>query len=215
MKPTLIIGNKNYSSWSLRPWLVLKHMGVEFDEIRIPLDQQDTTVQIEQYSPSGLVPVYQEGELTIWDSLAICEYLAEQQPALWPRDRQARAVARAVSAEMHAGFAELRKTLPLNCRARGRRVALSEQVQRDIRRIQALWIACRHAHAGRGPWLFGEFSIADAMYAPVVLRFQTYGIDGPEPVRAYSDTVLADPPMQAWLAAAEAETETIVIGAAP
>lgn len=206
----LIIGNKNYSSWSLRPWLVLKQSGLEFSEVRIPLDLPDTTDRIRKYSPSGRVPVLRHNELTVWESLAICEYIAELAPdrQLWPADAAARAVARAVSAEMHSGFSDLRSQMPVDCRARRPRTATSA-VQRDIDRICNLWQTCRQEFGGTGDFLFGNFSIADAMYAPVATRFVTYAVPLPPIAQAYVDSLWQLPGMQEWLTAAAAEAEVI------
>ena len=209
MRPTLVIGNKNYSSWSLRPWLAARHAGIEFDEIRIPLYTPDAAAQIQQYSPSGKVPVWREGEFAVWDSLAICEYLAERSPALWPTDATARAVARSVSAEMHSGFVALRTNMTMNARARGRRVAVTPEIAAEIDRIAAIWTDCRHRFGAGGPWLFGAFSIADAMFGPVVLRFVPYGVSRPGAVDDYVATWMADPHLQAWIAAAEQESEVL------
>jgi glutathione S-transferase len=211
MKPRLIIGNKNYSSWSLRAWLVMREAGIEFDEERIALDTPSTSEEIAHYTKSRTVPVLQLGDLTIWDSLAIAETVAERWPAkqLWPEDPDARAHARSISAEMHAGFAALRECMPMNCRAMGRRVTLPDEVAADIDRVFAIWSDCQHQYAGDNGWLFGQFSIADAMYAPVVLRFRTYGINLPESASFYPQRLLASESMQEWLAAAETETEVI------
>lgn len=208
-KPILVIGNKNYSSWSFRPWLVLKQMGVDFDEIRIPLFRQGYQDEIRRHSPAGKVPIYKEGGLVVWDSLAICEYLAEKDRSLWPADPAARAHARSISAEMHSGFAALRSALPMNCRARGRRVELDERVRRDVARIQQIWCACRECYGASGPWLFGAFSIADAMYAPVVSRFLTYGVDCDPVCRRYMEAVLANAHVKQWFADAAQEAEVI------
>lgn len=205
---TLVIGNRNYSSWSLRPWFFMKHSGLAFREIRIPLDQPGTKAEIAKYSPSGRVPVLLAGALTVWDSLAICEYVAEAKALPgWPDNPEDRAVARSVSAEMHSGFAALRSELPMNCRAR-RKLRWSPAVAADIARILAIWEACRSGHVGRGPWLFGRFSIADAMFAPVVFRFQTYGVGLGGAAAEYASTVLADPAILEWEAAARSENET-------
>ncbi|MDZ7652757.1 MAG: glutathione S-transferase family protein [Burkholderiaceae bacterium] len=209
----LVIGNKNYSSWSLRPWLALKMAGIEFDEVRIPLDQPDTKSKILRYSPTGKVPCLIDGRLTVWDSLAICEYVNEThaQGGLWPADRATRATARAITAEMHSGFAALRTHLSMDIRARkparGAEAQRLAGVQADIERIVALWTAALDASGG--PMLFGEFCIADAFYAPVVTRFVTYGVALPPLLAAYSDRVLSLPPMQAWVAAAQAEVEEL------
>lgn len=203
---TLVIGNKNYSSWSLRPWLFMKHQGVDFDEIVIPLDTPTTRETMDKYGPSGRVPVLRKGELAIWDSLAICEHIAELTGAGWPKDPQARAVARSVSAEMHSGFSNLRTLWPMNARARNRRTAMTAALEADIERIDEIWNDCRGRFGAGGSWLFGEYSIADAMYAPVALRFNTYGASISQAARWYIASVLEDAPMQEWLAAAKRET---------
>ena len=211
MKPKLIIGNKNYSSWSLRPWFLLREADIDFDEHRIALDVEDTARQIAEFSPAGKVPVLLLDDVAVWDSLAIAETVAERWPEkkLWPDDADARAHARSVSAEMHAGFAELRSRMPMNCRAMGRRVALPDELTRDIDRVFDIWSDCYRRYGEDGPWLFGDFSIADAMYAPVVLRFRTYGINLPESARHYANRVLQSEAMQEWLFACETETEVI------
>src|ERR1039457_784387 len=158
-KPLLIIGNKNYSSWSLRAWLMLKHARVDFDEVRIPLFVAGYKEKLFSYSPAGKVPVYREGDLLVWDTLAIGEYLYETHPALWPADRTARARARSVSAEMHSGFVPLRKAMPMNIRARGRKVDSSPELEADIARIKTIWRELRKQYAVTGPWLFGRYSI--------------------------------------------------------
>jgi glutathione S-transferase len=206
---TLIIGNKNYSSWSLRPWLVLKQVGIEFAEIRIPLDMPETRNQILRYSPTGRVPVLQYGTLKIWDSLAICEYLSEQFPeqSLWSQDTATRAIARAVSAEMHSGFQHLRQNLPMDCRARIPTPTLSSETQADIDRITTIWQTYRQQHGNHGDYLFGSFTIADAMFAPVASRFVTYNIPLDPISQAYVETLFALPALQEWLAAAALEEE--------
>jgi glutathione S-transferase len=206
----LIIGNKNYSSWSLRSWLTLKQSGLTFEEVRIPLDLPDTHTRILEYSPSGRVPALRQDNLTIWESLAICEYIAELVPDrhLWPTDPAARAVARAVSAEMHAGFSNLRAEMPMDCHAR-RSQAATSAVQQDIDRIFVLWQACRQQFGQGGEFLFGEFSIADAMFAPVTSRFVTYDVALTPAAQAYVNAVWGLPAMQEWLSAAEAEAEVL------
>ncbi len=208
---TLVIGNKNYSSWSLRPWLVLRQAGIPFEEVRIPLYRPDTLDELKAWSPSGLVPLLRDGELKVWDSLAICEYMNERFPEhqLWPADAAARAVARSVSAEMHAGFMGLRSAMCVNIRARYPGQGRTPECLKDIERILALWSDCRARFGVGGDFLFGHFSIADAMYAPVVLRFQTYGVPLEGVARAYADAILALPALQAWMADALAETERI------
>lgn len=208
---TLVIGNKNYSSWSLRPWLAMKQFNVPFHEVRIALYTPESSQEIRQYSPSGKVPVLLDDSLTIWDSLAICEYLAEQFPTTdwWPPDKAARATARSISAEMHSGFLNLRHHMPMNCRARFHDQVITPEVQKDIDRIVSIWKEC-HQNFG-GDMLFGEFSIADAMFAPVVLRFMTYDVPLDAVTKAYSEAILALPAMQEWLQAAEAESESIPV----
>jgi glutathione S-transferase len=208
----LVIGNKNYSSWSLRGWLALAQADLEFEEIRVPLSRPESKEQILRYSPTGKVPCLIDDGLTIFDSLAICEYVNERYAdgRLWPRDPGARARARAVAAEMHSGFAPLRTHMSMDIRARfperGAAAHQRDDVAADIARIKAVWTECL---AAGGPLLFGEFSIADAFYAPVVTRFATYGVALPGPLAAYSDRVIALPSMQRWIAAARTEVETI------
>jgi glutathione S-transferase len=205
---TIYLGNKNYSSWSLRPWLVLKRTTVDFDEVVIPLYQPGSRETILKYSPSGHVPALRHGAVTVWDSLAICEYLAESFPnfALWPKDHEARALARSVSAEMHSGFEALRGHLPMNVRSSFPGRGVTPEAQADINRIMAIWRDCRSRFGeGRGDFLFGEFTIADAMFAPVVSRFRTYRIDLEREADAYCERVIALPAMQEWSAAAKNE----------
>jgi glutathione S-transferase len=206
---TLVIGNKNYSSWSLRAWLFMKHAGVEFHEILVTLDSSGTREQLDRYGPSGRVPVLRHGKLCVWDSLAICEYIAEVSDKGWPKAREARAVARSVSAEMHSGFTTLRSLWPMNARARNRRTAVTAALEADVERIDEIWNDCRVRFGGDGPWLFGEYSVADAMYAPVVLRFNTYGAHISQTARWYMASVLEDAALQEWLAAAKQEPWTI------
>ena len=208
---SLVIGNYNYSSWSLRPWALLRHLGLEFSERRLTLDTPGFAAAVAQYSAAGRVPVLLDGELAIWDSLAIIEYASELAGGRgWPAERSARAVARAVAAEMHSGFAALRNEYPMNIRARGRRVPLTEPLRQSIARIDARWTDCRRRHGAAGPWLFGTYSAADAMFLPVAFRFQTYGSDGLGPeARAYAAAAVADPVIAPWVRAAEAETEVI------
>lgn len=207
--PTLIIGNQNYSSWSLRPWILLKHAGIAFDTLRIGLFTDTFKEEISRYSEAGKVPVYQDGDLLLWESLAICEYIAELRPQLWPEDKQARAIARAICSEMHAGFSALRNELPMNCRARNRRIQISDQCRTDIARIESIWRQCREQYASEGPWLFGRYSVADAFYAPVVLRFQGYALSLSDETQAYCQTVLADPHLQQWITDGRAEPEVL------
>ena len=204
---TLVIGNKNYSSWSLRPWILLKHLGLEFQEQLIPLYQAGSREEMMKWGPSGKVPMLHRGELRIWDSLAICEYIVEVAGRGWPKDPEARAVARSVSAEMHSGFSNLRNQWPMNARAQNRRVPMTPAVQADIDRIEAIWADCRKRFGTSGsPWLFGEYSVADAMYAPVVLRFNTYGSQFLDSTRSYMKAVMEDPLLLEWLEAGKGET---------
>jgi glutathione S-transferase len=205
----LVIGNKNYSSWSLRAWILLRHLGLEFDEIRVQLYTAEFASQIERYSPAGRVPVLLDGDLRVWDTLAIAEYLAEKAGRGWPTPSVARARARSISAEMHAGFQTLRAACPFNARARRRRVAQTPELLADIARIDNIWRESREQFGAGGPWLFGDYSIADAMYSSVVLRFNTYGAELSPVASAYMATVLADPPLIEWLQAAQAEPEHI------
>ena len=211
MDLTLVIGNKNYSSWSLRPWLVLKQAGIPFREIFISLYTEVSPAQIKKYSPSGKVPVLIDGDVTVWESLAIGEHLAGKFPdkQLWPADPAARAVARSVATEMHAGFSALRQHMSMNCRKRLPGKGRTPEVLKDIARITALWNDCRARFGKGGGFLFGKFSIADAMYAPVALRFVTYAVELDPVCAAYVKTITALPAIQQWVADAHAETEVI------
>jgi glutathione S-transferase len=197
---TLVIGNKNLSSWSLRPWVLLKHAGIAFGEQKLALDTPEFYSQIGAISPSKRVPVLYHGDLRIWESLAICEYIAEQFPqaALWPADKRARALARAASSEMHAGFASLRQECSMKVTERHPGFRLSPSTQKDVDRIIELWSECKHAAAVDGPFLFGAFSIADAMFAPVAFRFRTHDIAAPDEARTYVQTLLNLPAMKEW-----------------
>lgn len=207
----LIIGNKNYSSWSLRPWLLMAHHQLAFDEERIPLDEPGTKDRILKASAAGKVPVLKDGDLTVWDSLAICEYVSEKylENRGWPADINARAEARAVSAEMHSGLSAIRGQMPMNCRATGRSVPMTPELEQEIARVDSLWSHYRQKYGANGPWLFGEFSIADCMYAPVTSRFATYGVDLSDTARAYQQQVLNSEAMQAWVQAGREETEIV------
>lgn len=210
-KCVLVIGNKNYSSWSLRAWLAAKQTGVAFEEILVPLMRPETRAAILAHSPSGKVPLLRLGDDQVWDSLAIAEYLAERFPAagLWPADPSARAEARSVAAEMHAGFMPLRRALPMNLRAHLPGRPRAADVEADIARIQDIWTSCRTRFGATGPFLFGGFTIADAFYAPVVARFRSYDVPLADACRAYADAVWQTPDMQAWVAAAAVEQERI------
>ena len=210
--PILVIGNKNYSSWSLRPWIAMKVLGIPFVERRIALYTPGAKEQILRDSPSGKVPCLVHGNLRVWDSLAILETLAEMRPELWPGEPARRATARSACAEMHAGFAALRQHMSMNVRRRYPGKGRTPEVLADIARIVAVWSECLAAageSARRGPFLFGAFTAADAMYAPIVLRFRTYEVELPAICRAYADAMLELPAMQEWIAAAERETESI------
>jgi glutathione S-transferase len=211
--PVLYIGNKNYSSWSLRPWLALTWGGIAFEERVIALGGDGYGAgeikEVVAVSPSGRVPVLHVDGLRIWDSVAICEWAAEKKPALWPSDPGLRAVCRSVVSEMHSGFAAVRRDLSMNIRRRTTAREWPEDTQRDIGHILAVWTALRMEHRSRGPFLFGERSIADAFFAPVCTRFRTYGVTLEGEAAAYSETVLADEAFRKWEADAIAETWTI------
>jgi glutathione S-transferase len=199
----LVIGNKNYSSWSLRPWLALKFLDLDFEEKRIALDRPDTKQEILKHNPAGKVPCLIDGTTTVWDSLAILEYLAERHPRLWPAQAGERARARAVSSEMHSGFPNVRSHMPMNVRNRFPGKGRTAEVDVEIERIEAIW------EAAKKPFLFGAFSAADAMFAPVVLRFRTYEPPLPPACRAYMEAVLGLPAMREWIAAAGREAEAM------
>jgi glutathione S-transferase len=210
-KPTLVIGNKNYSSWSLRGWLLLRGFGIDFDEVQLKFHTAGWRENIGRWSPSGLVPVlWLDGE-PVWDTLAIAETVAERWPEkqVWPRDARARAVARSVCAEMHAGFRSLRGAMPMNIRGSYPGQGMSEEVQRDIDRIAANWARCRERYGQGGELLFGGFTAADAYYAPVASRFVTYAVQLPPVARRYVDALLALPAVREWSAAACAEPEFV------
>jgi glutathione S-transferase len=199
----LVIGNKNYSSWSLRPWLAMKACGIPFEEEVIFLDKPDTQERIRRHNPAGKVPCLIDGGTVVWDSLAILEYLAEKQPALWPAEAKERARARSLAAEMHSGFGAVRSAMPMNVRNRYAGKGRSPEVDSEIRRIDDIWAEARK------PFLFGAFCATDAMFAPVVLRFRTYEPPLSAPSRAYMDAVLALPAMREWIAAAEREGDAL------
>ena len=204
MSLTLVIGNKNYSSWSMRPWFAMKMAGIAFDEVLVPLYEPGSAETIRSYSPAGKVPVLVDGAVTVWESLAILEYLAERHPEaqLWPRDARARAHARAVAHEMHAGFLPLRRECPMNMWHPPRAGTLSPEAEANVRRIEAIWLECRE-HFGRGgPFLFGAFSNADAMFAPVVSRFETYRIAVAPVAMRYMNAIRATAPWHLWRSAA-------------
>ena len=208
----LVIGNKNYSSWSMRPWLALRANHIAFEEVFIPLYTGDTDKQrILGFTQSGKVPALLDDDVTIWDSLAIIEYAAERFPQtrLWPEDRASRAYARSISAEMHSGFAALRNECGMNLHRPVGAITLSANARADIARIQQIWIECRERYGKSGPFLFGAFGGADAMFAPVVHRFRTYAIEVTPGVRHYMDTMMSLPAFQEWTNAGLAETLVI------
>jgi glutathione S-transferase len=209
---TLFLGNKTYSSWSLRAALAVEHVAAPYKEVVIPLGGPGTrTAAIHAHSPSGKVPALQDGDLVVWDSLAICEYLAESFPnaKLWPDDRAARATARCVSAEMHSSFAALRTLMPMNVRRDPVVLAPTPEVAEEIARIHAVWADCRKRFGSGGPFLFGRFSVADVMYAPVATRFRTYGVPLDDVSRAYVSAIYELPAMRKWIADAKRETWAI------
>lgn len=202
-RPVLHIGNKRLSTWSLRPWLALKKAGIDFGEHLIPLDQEETRDQLLALSPAATVPVLETANGNIWDSLAICEWAAEQSPSLWPEDASLRARARAITSSMHSGFSALRSELPMDLQRDKAARDMSVACWADIERIQALWA---HVQSGEGPFLFGEWSIADAFFTPVATRFETYCVPLSTDAAAYVKTLLADPVYKDWHAAARLET---------
>jgi len=208
MSLKLILGNKNYSSWSLRPWIAMRNAGIDFEEEVIPLYEPGSADRILAYSPTGKVPVLLDGEMVIWESLAILDHLAEKFPkaALWPADPKARAHARAISSEMHAGFMNLRRHCPMNMRRERRERELTAEVAADIRRIEQIWTDCRARFGGEGPFLFGAFGAADAMYAPIVSRFASYDIGVGAAAEAYMTAVMALPAWIEWRDAGIAES---------
>ncbi|HEY1076398.1 MAG TPA: glutathione S-transferase family protein [Fontimonas sp.] len=205
---TLYIGSRNLSSWSLRPWLLLRHHQVTFSEHLIELDRSDTRERILAHSPSGRVPLLVDGAVRVWESLAICEYAAERYALrdAWPAQLGARGLARAFATEMHGGFAALRRNLPFDATRDPAPKAVDAETQADIDRICAIWREAREQHGAAGPWLFGEFGIVDAMFAPVALRFEAYAVKLGKPERAYVETVLNHRAVQQWIEAAAAET---------
>ncbi len=198
-RPTLYIGNKRYSSWSMRPWLALKRGGIEFDDVVIPLDVPEFNERIAALSPGRTVPVLHADGAVIWDSLAIAEWAAERAPALWPSDPKTRAVARSLAATMHSGFSHLRREAPMNLKRDNKPKTLSDAGHRDIARIEQLW---REFRAASGPFFFGAWSIVDAFWTPVATRIVSYAIPVEPQARAYVDALLAEPHYQAWRAEA-------------
>jgi glutathione S-transferase len=200
--PTLVIANKCYSSWSLRPWLLMKQLGIPFDEIVIPLDLPDTKAKVLAHSPAGKVPILIDGDVTVWESIAIMEYIGDAFAPVWPSDRDARAMARSVAAEMHAGFSALRSACPMNLGRKFAQKDRGEAVARDVARFSEIVRQARERFGAGGPFLFGAFSAADAMYAPLVTRLDTYSIAIDATTRAYVDAILALPAFQEWRSAA-------------
>lgn len=207
----LIIGNKNYSSWSMRPWLLMRHFEIEFEEVSISLFTDGYEEELAQYTDAGKVPVLHDGELVVWDSLAICEYVSELhlQGRGWPEDGALRAEARSASAEMHSSFLAIRENMPMNCRAR-RQVNFTSEMKAEIKRVDALWQKLRGRYANQGDWLFGEFSIADCMYAPMASRFRTYAPEISDTSRAYVEQILEHPAVADWYDQAADEEAVIV-----
>jgi glutathione S-transferase len=203
----LVLANKAYSSWSLRPWILLSHFKIPFEEVVIPMDRPETRAAMLAYAPTGKCPSLHDGKVAVWESLAIIEYVAEAYPekAIWPKGKAARAHARSLAAEMHAGFAALREACPTNFRRPVRAIPLSEAVRADVARIEAAWLNARESFGKAGPFLFGRFSAADAMFAPVVNRFHVYDAPVSKPTRAYMSAMMTLPAWKAWIAGAEAE----------
>ena len=219
MPLTLVIGNKNYSSWSMRPWVLLKQFGIPFEEIMLKFESKDWNDRIARVAPSLKVPTLWDGEvaaatsLAVWETIAIIEYIAEQFPqmAIWPRDARARAMARAITAEMHAGFQSMRNNMPMNIRSQHPGKGMNAGVAGDIARIETIWLAAREqfgSHAG-APFLFGQFCAADAMFAPVVMRFASYAPTISDVSQRYCEAVKAAPGVSAWIADARRETEFV------
>jgi glutathione S-transferase len=209
----LIMGNRNYSPWSLSAWLTAKSAGMDFDEVVIPLNEGTTRQEILRYWYNGKVPILQHGEITIWESISICEYIAEIYPeaGLWPLEIRARAVARSLSSEVHSGFRSLREHMPMNVRSQFPSEGRIMCVQEEINRVLAIWRRCRERY-GRdhgGPFLFGSFSIVDALFAPIVSQFKTYSVDLDDIEKEYSDAILNLPPMGVWIKASQDEPMVI------
>ena len=212
MKLELVIGNKNYSSWSMRPWVLLRQAEIPFQEIQLKFAQDVSVIGVEKYSPTRKVPVLLVDGEPVWDTLAICETAAELFPQnhLWPQEARARRVARSVCAEMHSGFQALRSRMPMNIRRRYPGKGLTAESQKDINRVVELWTDCRERFGGPGNFLFGRFSIADAFFAPVVMRFHTYGVTVPSLAQAYCEAVQGLAAVREWCDAARGETEFVV-----
>ena len=209
--PTLIIGNKNYSSWSLRPWILLKHYQINFNEIRVPLFTETTNDELSAYNSDFKVPILKDSELIVWDSLSILEYVSEKylDNKGWPDDIEARSFARSISAEMHSSFSHVRNELPMNCRKKFNNIKLSKEAQHEVERIKYLWRTSRNKYADQGNWLFGDFSIADAMFAPIALRLVGYNIPLHGEEENYIKQILTHPNIIEWIEAGKAEKEII------
>jgi glutathione S-transferase len=207
----LVIANKNYSSWSMRPWVLLRQAGIAFEEIQLKFDDSVRVVGIERYSSAGKVPVLLVDGQAVWDTLAIAETLAELFPDkhLWPRDAAARRLARSACAEMHSGFQNLRGRMPMNIRASLPGIGMNDDVQKDVERIVALWRECRQKFGDGGALLFGQFSIADAFFAPVAMRFATHAVQLPADAAVYATALRELPAVQEWMAGARRETEFV------
>jgi len=208
---TLIIGNKNYSSWSLRPWIFLKQSQIEFAEKRVALFTETTNQELSEYNSDFKVPILKDGSLLVWDSLAILEYVSEKylDSGGWPQDSNARAVARSISCEMHSSFSNVRNEMPMNCRKKFQKIELSSAALKEIDRIKDLWRQCRSQFGANGEWLFGDYTIADAMYAPIALRFYGYSIPLTGVEETYIQSVLRQPGIIDWIEAGKAETEIL------
>lgn len=208
---TLIFGNKNYSSWSLRPWVLMKHYNIPFTEKRIPLFTETTNNKLLEYNSDFKVPVLKDDDLIVWDTLSILEYVSEKylQGRGWPTDIKARAIARSISAEMHSSFMNVRNELPMNCRKKFNDIKLSADAEREVERIKTLWRDCRNKFGSKGEWLFGEYSIADAMYAPIALRFDGYSVPLEGIEAEYVQSVLNQPCIIEWIEAGKQEKEVI------
>jgi glutathione S-transferase len=211
-RPVLVVGNVNYSSWSMRPWLLMKATGVDFEQQRIPLDTPQFAGEIARWSRSSRVPALRHGEVEVWDSLSICEYVNETflGGRGWPADARARAWARSICAEMHSGFSELRGECPMNVRrVLDQPLALGAGAQRDAQRVQGIWRETRERFGAGGEFLFGGFGIADAYYGPIAFRFRTYGVALDAVAKRYVEAMLAHPAVREWMDAAANEPETI------
>lgn len=210
-KPVLVIGNKCYSSWSLRGWLPLRHYGIAFEERRLPLESAEFAREIVKYSPTRRVPVLVDGEVTVWDSLAICEHVNERwlDGKGWPAAPAARAHARTICAEMHSGFVGLRSALPMDCRASGAAVPVDAAARADVARMRELIAGCRTGFGGGGQWLFGEFSLADCYFAPIAVRFKVYGVPVTGAVADWVEAMWRLPALTEWVAAGRAEHEIV------